>query len=700
MPSYFENALARVPKKSMSIDEIRQFLQNAPKEHKHAIELLRIEPDEAEQDKLKKLLPAVTFSGEFTARKASALKEHTGLYVYDLDNVKPSKVKTLIAEEPSLVIAFMSPRANGLKIVMRGPVVETVDAHKKAWEAGLNLVEKWTHENVDKSGSDVCRLCFLSTDKNLIEGEGEEFAVGAAGDDDEGIMAGVPEPKADFSTYTSHVVKEMLWVVGSELPYDQWRNVIWAVVSHLGKDMWVHEMLLRWSKERGGEKSLKGEEDEKTFDTIFQSKGKGVTLATLVSMAKRAGWVDWRKMMRRDEDGELMHDEGNLTILLENHPDFKGRLWTDSLSGNKIMDPKEDVISCERSKKGGFLETWVACHVLNDIQTNLGLGFRSSRTVLEQMEALAVQNTRNIRKEWLDSLVWDGIPRLDRLFIDGFGAQDVERNSAIGVAFLSGAAARVLEPGVPVQVVPVLIGPQGCGKSSGIGALCPEREWFCDSFVDLESKAGYEVVLRATIVELSEMSAIRKADLEKVKQFVTQQSVRFRAPYEKTTKDHDAAWVFIGTTNEEEFLKDTTGNRRFAPVKIVKAKVEQVVKWVKENRDQLWAEATVIAKKGLKEGRESWNVPKKFWDELATVAEQAREKDPWEDVLKEYTDGLLRKHGSAAKKMQDIAIEAGIVLRNRSDEMHLGKLLRHAGWMRITTVVDGRVCRRWTIKAL
>lgn len=700
MPSYFENALARVPKKSMSIDEIRQFVQNAPKEHKHNIELLRVEPDEAEQDKLKKMLPAVTFSGEFTARKATALKEHTGLYVYDLDNVKPSKVKGLISKEPSLVIAFMSPRANGLKIVLQGPVVEDTAAHKKAWDAGAAIVQKWTHEKVDASGSDVCRLCFLSTDKGLIGGKGEEFTVGSAGDEDEGIMAGVPEPKADFSTYTSHVVKEMLWVVGSELPYDQWRNVIWAVVSHLGKDIWVREMLLKWSKERGGAKALRTEEDEKGFETIFTSKGKGVTLATLVSMAKKAGWVDWRKMMRRDEEGELLHDEGNLTILLENHPDFKGRLWTDALSGNKIMDPKDEVISCERSKKGGFLENWVACHVLNDIQTNLGLGFRSSRTVLEQMEAIAVQNTRNIRKEWLDSLVWDGIPRLDRLFIDGFGAQDVERNGALGVAFMAGAAARVLKPGVPVQVVPVLIGPQGCGKSSGIGALCPQREWFCDSFVDLESKAGYEVVLRATIVELSEMSAIRKADLEKVKQFVTQQSVRFRAPYEKTTKDHDAAWVFIGTTNEEEFLKDTTGNRRFAPVKIVKARVEQVVKWVCENRDQLWAEATAIAKRGFKEGKESWNVPKKFWDELAVVAESAREKDPWEDVLKEYTDALLRKSESACKKMQDIAIEAGIVLRNRGDEFHLGKLMRHAGWKKTNKTVDGKAVRRWMIERL
>jgi predicted P-loop ATPase/nitrogen regulatory protein PII-like uncharacterized protein len=700
MPSYFENALARVPKKSMSIEDIRQFLQKPPREHKIFVEELRIESDEGVQDKMKKTLPAVTFSGEFTARKASALEKHTGLYVYDLDGVSPDKVKKSIKNESSLVMAFMSPRANGLKVVLRGPVVEDAALHKKAWEAGALIIENLTHEKIDKSGSDVCRLCFLSTDKGFIEGDGEEFAVGAAGDDDDGIMAGVPEPKADFSGYTSHVVKEMLWTIGSELPYEQWRNVIWAVVSHLGKADWVREMLLKWSKERGGSKALKGEEAEKTFEAVFTAKGKGVTLATLVAAAKKAGWVDWRKLMRRDEEGELMHDEQNLRILLENHPDFKGRLWTDSLSGSQTMDPRKDVLTCEISRKGGFVEAWVANDVLCDIQGNIGMGFRGARTVLETLVAIAKQNVRNIRKEWLDGLTWDGIPRVNRLFIDGFGAEEVERNEALAVAFMAGAAARVMYPGVPVHVVPVLIGKQGCGKSSGIGALCPFREWFCDSFVDLESKAGYEVVLRATIVELSEMSAIRKADLEKVKQFVTQTSVRFRAPYEKTTADHNASWVFIGTTNEEEFLKDTSGNRRFAPIKIVKARVEAVVEWVTEHRDQLWAEAVTIVKKGLKERKETWGVPKKFWDELEVVAERAREKDPWEDMLKEYSDGLLRKDKKICKRMHDIAIEAGLPIRNRSEELHLGKLLRHSGWRNIVVKIEGKAVRRWTIEAL
>lgn len=660
---------------------------------KQTIELLRIEPDESVQDKMKRMLPAVTFSGEFTARNAKALETHTGLYVYDLDGVRPGRMKKMIKDERSLVMAFASPRGNGLKVVLRGPIAEDAETHRKFWEIGAALVEGQTCEKIDRSGSDVCRLCFLSSDPSMIEGKGIEFEEGKTVDDD--VMAGVPEPKADFSGYTSHVVREMLWTIGSELPYDKWRNIIWSVVSHFGKHDWVREMLVQWSKETGGEKAMK---DETAFEAIYGAKGKGITLASLIQLAKKAGWIDWRKQMRRDEEGELLHDDANLRVILENHPDFKGRVWMDSITQMQSMSPRDKVVSCTISKDGGPIEEHVAFDVLCDIQRNLGLGFKGTRTVLTALVAISKQNVRNLRKEWIEGLTWDGVPRIGRLFIDGFGAEDVERNEALATAFMAGAAARVLKPGASVQVMPILVGPQGCGKSSGIAALCPERDWFCDSFIDFESKAGYEVVLRATIVELSEMSAIKKADMEKVKQFVTQQSVRFRAPYEKQTQDHDATWVFIGTTNEEEFLKDTSGNRRFAPIKIYNARVEQVVKWIETNRDQLWAEAAVLAKRGLKEGKDMWNVPKKFWDELMLIAERSREKDPWEDPLREYSEAMIRKHGTIDKTIHDIALESGVVMRNRSDELHMGKMLRFVGWQRVIVNINGKTARRWRIK--
>lgn len=705
MPSLFVNAMARVPEESLSIQEIIQRIRKPSKEMAAAVELLRLETED-EQDKLKKMLPAVTWSGEFTKRAASGLEKHTGLYIYDLDNVKPSAVKKKITDEPSLVVAFMSPRANGLKIVLRGPVPNDSVTHKQCWQAGLALVEGATGESVDKSGSDVARLCFLSTDKFLVEGTGDEFAIAADGRnsepkaDDDKIMDGVPEPKTDYSAYNKYVVKEMLWTVGADLPYDQWRNIIWAVVSHLGKREWVRDMLLEWSKKKGGTKALKTEADEKTFHSIVDSKGEGVTFASMIAIAKKAGWVDWRRLLRRDEDDELIIDEGNLQIILCSHPDFKGRFWADSITGLAVMDPIEDPLSCVESKAGGILEEEIAMRVLCDLQKHACFHFRAVRSVMLALMMMAKGNVRNVRAEWLKSLEWDGIPRVSRMFIDCFGAEDLPRNEALAVSFMAGAAARVLRPGVSIQVIPILMGKQGCGKSSGIAALCPERSWFCDSFVDMESKSGYEVVQRAAIVELSELSAMRKASIEKLKQFVTQSCVNFRAPYDRQTKDHLASWVFIGTTNESEFLKDTTGNRRFAPIKIVRAKVSEVVQAVTEQRDQLWAEGVVIAQRGFKNGTESWAMPKKFWDELGEAAEQARERDPFEDVINEYTERGLKKHNKIIKTLHDITLEAHVAIKGASDEYRLGKVLRMCGWRNQSVRLDGVVVRRWIINGL
>lgn len=705
MPSLFVNAMALVPEESLSIQEIVQRLKKPTRDFAQAVELLRVENDEDEQDKLKKALPAVTWSGEFSKRAASGLETHTGLYVYDLDNVKPSALKKKIADEPSLVVAFMSPRANGLKVVLRGPVPNESLTHKEAWQAGAVLVEGATGESVDRSGSDVARLCFLSTDKFLVEGTGDEFAIAVDGRNSEPaaedkIMDGVPEPKTDYSAYNKYVVKEMLWTVGADLPYDQWRNIIWAVVSHFGKREWVREMLLEWSKKRGGAKALKTEADEKTFHSIVDSKGEGVTFASMIAMARKAGWVDWRKLLRRDEDDELIIDEGNLKIILCSHPDFKGRFWSDSITGLAVMEPIADPVSCVESRVGGVLEDEIAMRVLCDLQTHVCFHFRSVRSVMLALMTAAKGNVRNMRAEWLESLTWDGVPRVGRMFIECFGAEDLPRNEALAVSFMAGAAARIMRPGASVQVIPILMGQQGCGKSSGIAALCPERAWFCDSFVDMESKSGYEVVQRAAIVELSELSAMRKASIEKLKQFVTQSCVNFRAPYDRQTKDHLASWVFIGTTNESEFLKDTTGNRRFAPIKIVRAKVSEVVQAVTDQRDQLWAEAVVIAKRGFKNRTESWAVPKKFWDELGDAAEEARERDPLEDVVNEYTERALKKHNIVVKSLHDIQLEAHVEIRGHADQWRLGKVLRMAGWKNQAVRVDGITVKRWIIRAL
>lgn len=695
--SFYDNAAAKKPSKHLSTEDVITMIKKPSTEFKERLEALRIETDESIQARMKRLLPAVTWSGTFNARSTTGLLEHSGMYCYDLDDLggeSPSKMKKVVSYIDSLVCAFTSPRGEGLKVILMGKVGD----HREIWETGAAIVEEATHLKVDRSGSDVCRLCFLSHDPRIVIGKGEAFD--CAEKTDEVNMDGI-EADTKFPGYTIEHVREMLWTVGSECDYDTWRDIIFAVTSALGRGDAVYQLLHAWSVKCGGTRALKTDEDMKAFDGVFKSKGKGITLATLIKMAREKGWEDWRRGLRRDEDGKIIHDDANLRCILECHPDFKGRFWSDSLSDLMMFDKRDKVVSCRVSREGGLIEEHLAFDVLCDIQTNLGIGFRSTKNVLLAMIAIAKQRIRNLRREWLSGLKWDGIPRLGRLFIDGFGAEDKEHNEALGIAFLSGAAARVLSPGSSVQVVPILVGEQGVGKSSGIAALLPDPSWFCDSIVDFESKAGYEVVCGATIVELPELSALKKADIEKVKQFVTQRQVKYRTPWDRQARVRAATWVFIGTTNEEEFLKDTTGNRRFAPIRVVNASPSKIVDWISERRDQLWAEAREIAEKGLACGRETWAIPKKYWEDLAREAENAREKDPWEDAVQEVTNRLQGSSDAVLRRLNDLAMECGVTIRSRIDELHFGKLLRRMGWNKRTVRdSDGVLGKKWTLDPL
>lgn len=705
MPSFFENSNKTVPSGSMRIEEIYDDIKNPTREICRALTMIRDEDDKKKRNAMKKLLPAVTFSGEFTKRDSeTGLDRHTGFYVYDLDGVSPLTVKRLVSDLPHLVMAFTSPGGNGLKIVLRGPVAEDELSHKHLWNIGAAIVEEATHAEVDRSGSDVTRLCFLSADKRIIRGASKTFsavvsAEKSVADDKESddIMRGVPAPATDFSYYNGSIVREMLWKVGSDVPYDKWRNIIWAVVSHLGKKQWVLDMLWEWSVELGGDRACT---DEKLFENISSNPGKGITFATMIQMAKKAGWIDWRRMLRRDEEDKVLKDEENLRIILTNHPDFAGRLYYDEISKTESMEPRKSVVTCTTSTGGGMVEDGLAFSVLCDLQGRALVPFRGAKMVLQAMSSVAQLNPRNVRREWLNDLKWDGKKRLRRLFIDGFGAADNDVNAALGVCFLGGAAARIIKPGVSVQVVPILQGPQGCGKSSGIKALCPLSGMFCDSFLDMESKSGYEVLLSANIVELSELSSMNRGSIERVKQILTQQTVRFRTPYKRNAESHDASWVFIGTTNADEYLKDTTGNRRFAPIKIESADPKKVVDWINTNRDQMWAEAATLANKGIKSGTDTWEMPRELWDAVAREAESVRECDPWEDMVRDYSSQILASGKTAKKSMRDIAIESGVPVKSRIDELHLGRVLRKVGWERKLMRVGTTVARRWLLERI
>lgn len=192
---------------------------------------------------------------------------------------------------------------------------------------------------------------------------------------------------------------------------------------------------------------------------------------------------------------------------------------------------------------------------------------------------------------YLDGLTWDGVPRLDTLFVDYLGAEDTPYNRAVTRKSFVAAVARAKVPGIKYDSMAILAGPQGIGKSTLLDKM--SRGWFCDSIRSFEGKEASELLQGVWLVEVGELDAFRRSDVARIKQFLSQRSDRFRAAYGRHVRDLPRRCVFFGTTNTYEFLTDTTGNRRFLPVDVGERKRKKCV-WTDLDGevDQLWAEAT------------------------------------------------------------------------------------------------------------
>ena len=185
---------------------------------------------------------------------------------------------------------------------------------------------------------------------------------------------------------------------------------------------------------------------------------------------------------------------------------------------------------------------------------------------------------------------WDGVPRLDTLFIHYLGAKDTAYNRAVTRKAFTAAVARAMTPGCKYDSMVILAGPQGIGKSTLLDKM--SRGWFNDSIRTFEGKEASELLQGVWMVEVSELDAFRRTDVARIKQFLSLRADRFRAAYGRNVKELPRSCVFFGTTNTDEYLQDTTGNRRFWPIDTGEIPSTKSV-WNDLDReiDLIWAEA-------------------------------------------------------------------------------------------------------------
>jgi putative DNA primase/helicase len=244
--------------------------------------------------------------------------------------------------------------------------------------------------------------------------------------------------------------------------------------------------------------------------------------------------------------------------------------------------------------------------------------------VLDEMVAEGRRNQYDPLLHYLQSLTWDQTPRMETWLTDYLGTTDTPYARAVGRKFLIGAAARALNAGVKMDTMLVLEGDQGIGKSTALRYLFGDR-FFIDHLPDFHSKDSFMQLQGAWCVEVAELSALSKADVKDVKQFLSRLVDKFRPPYGSATIQVGRRCVFAGTVNPEEesgYLRDPTGARRFWPVSCGEIDLPALLEW----KHQLWAEAVAAYKSG-----EPWYLTDAEEIGAAKAEQEARrEIDPWE----------------------------------------------------------------------
>ena len=236
--------------------------------------------------------------------------------------------------------------------------------------------------------------------------------------------------------------------------------------------------------------------------------------------------------------------------------------------------------------------------------------------------------------EYLDGLAWDNTERLDTLFVDYLGAADNEYTREVTRKMFVGAVARAYEPGSKFDNMLILSGRQGIGKSTILRKVGFDR-WFTDGIKTFEGKELCEVIQGKWIVEISELEALNKSEVGSVKQILSQTSDRYRAAYGRIVQEHPRRCVFFGTSNNSDYLRDRTGNRRFWPVdtEIVPIKKSVFTDLTDEEINQIWAEAKV---------RYTQNEPLYLSKETEQLAKQVqsdhREVSVKEGLIRDFLD--------------------------------------------------------------
>lgn len=287
-------------------------------------------------------------------------------------------------------------------------------------------------------------------------------------------------------------------------------------------------------------------------------------------------------------------------------------------------------------------------------------------------------------RAYFERIEWDGVARLHQL-PELFGAEDGALTRAILRNMMLSAIARVFSPGCQVDTIVILVGPQGYLKSTAFRTLAGD-EFFSDSPVDIGQKDGAMVLQNAWIHELAELDSMLKTTDTTMRSFVTRRQDDFRPPYGRTVQWFPRQSIMVGTTNDERFLTDPAGNRRYWPVQVVR-RID--VERIRELRDQLWAEAGTLTNQGVQ-----WHLTPAEEAELKRRHAKHFDSDPWEDAIRAW----LSKSGDPPTTIEVAHGALGldhIIRLDWKDSRRIGRILTTLGYRRQAVWREGATLKAW-----
>jgi len=335
----------------------------------------------------------------------------------------------------------------------------------------------------------------------------------------------------------------------------------------------------------------------------------------------------------------------------------------------------------------GELEDNIELHIW--LETERKHRFLPPKTLYQDVvRNVAWENRFHPVIDYLKELVWDGIPRINTWVIQTAGADDTPYIQSVSSIMLMAAVKRITDPGCKYDEMVVFeSGKQGLLKSSALRTLCPKDEWFSDNLpLNLKAQEIMELTMGKWIIEVAELNKIRSTQMDHVKSMLSRQDDTARLAYAHNPKTQRRQCIFVGTTNSYTYLTDATGNRRFWPIRVNKFDIV----WIRENRDQLWAEAFMRAEKG-----DSIRLPEELYKPAEDEQENRLVDDDWKDKLDRLYDRQYQRISN-----ESILIELGIPIDRRTQAVstRIAEIMQSLGFTRASQVRDketGKQARGW-----